>query len=64
MAFLDAEGFYSPLLEFLDRAVDAGFVRERYRAIAIVDADPAALLRRLGDYEPPRVEKWINASET
>lgn len=64
VAFLDAEGFYSPLLAFLDRAVDAGFIRAHYRAIAIVDADPAALLRRLASYEPPRVEKWITASES
>ncbi len=64
VGFLDVEGFYSLLLEFLDRAVDAGFVRPQFRAIAIVDTDPAALLRKLGDYEPPRVEKWITARET
>jgi uncharacterized protein (TIGR00730 family) len=63
VGFLDAEGFYGSLLEFLDRAVDAGFVRAQHRAIAIVDVDPAALLRRLGEYEPPRVEKWIDAKE-
>lgn len=64
VGFLDAEGFYRSLLEFLDRAVDAGFVRAQHRAIAIVDADPAALLQRLCDYEPPHVEKWITPSET
>ena len=64
VGFLDAEGFFGPLLTFLDRAVDAGFVRAQHRAIAIVDADPAALLRRLGEHEPPRVEKWISESES
>lgn len=49
LGFLDAEGFYGPLMEFLDRGVDAGFIRARYRAMAIVDADPVALLRKLGD---------------
>src|SRR3954453_10697267 len=57
--FLDANGFYAPLLSFLDRAVDAGFIRAQYRSMAIVDVDPAALLRRLNAYEPPVVEKWI-----
>jgi uncharacterized protein (TIGR00730 family) len=47
VAFLDAEGFFAPLLEFLDRAVAAGFVRAQHRAMAIVDSDPAMLLRRL-----------------
>jgi len=47
VAFLDAEAFYSPLLEFLDRAVDAGFIRANNRAIAIVDTDGATLLHKL-----------------
>jgi uncharacterized protein (TIGR00730 family) len=59
VGFLDAEGFYAPLLAYLDRAVESGFVRPQHRAIAIVDRDPASLLRRLSDYEPPRVAKWI-----
>jgi uncharacterized protein (TIGR00730 family) len=64
LGFLDANGFYAPLLSFLDGAVDAGFIRAQHRATAIVDVDPSALLRRLNAYEPPVVEKWISASET
>lgn len=64
VAFLDADDFYGPLMTFLDRAVDAGFVRAQHRLIAIVDADPISLLRRLGEYEPPRVAKWITESES
>jgi uncharacterized protein (TIGR00730 family) len=47
VGFLDVSGYFGPLLEFLDRGVDAGFIRAQYRAAAIVDADPAALLERL-----------------
>jgi len=50
LGFLDAFGFYAPLLSFLDRAVDAGFIRAQYRRMAIVDKDPAALLRRMGEF--------------
>ena len=64
LGFLDVLGFYAPLLSFLDRAVDAGFVRAQHRSMAIVDVDPASLLRRLSEYEPPVVEKWISAAET
>src|SRR5437764_4444559 len=59
VGFFDVDGFYAPLLSFLDAAVNAGFVRAQHRGIAIVDVDAAALLRRLGEYQPPRVEKWI-----
>ncbi|MGH7486956.1 MAG: TIGR00730 family Rossman fold protein, partial [bacterium] len=64
IGFLDAEGFYAPLMAFLDSAVEGGFVRAQYRAMAIVDVDPAMLLRKLASYEPPRVEKWISGKET
>jgi uncharacterized protein (TIGR00730 family) len=47
LGFLDVAGFYGTLLEFLDRGVEVGFIRPQYRAMAIVDTDPVALLRRL-----------------
>jgi hypothetical protein len=62
--FLDVDGYYAPLLAFLDQAVARGLVRPEHRAMAVVDDDGAALLRRLADYEPPGVPKWVTASES
>lgn len=45
MGFLDVNGFYAPLLQFLDRAVRERFLKEPHRAIALVDADPERLLQ-------------------
>lgn len=64
LGFLDVNGFFAPLLSFIDRAVREQFVRPQHRAIALVDSDPAALLRRFDTWEPPRVEKWITREET
>lgn len=64
VGFLDVAGFYAPLLAYLDQSVEAGFIRSHYRAMAIVDRDAVSLLRRLGEYEPPRVAKWISAQST
>lgn len=64
LGFLDVGGFYSPLMQFLDRAVRERFLREPHRAIALVDADPERLLRRFDAWKPPRVEKWITREET
>jgi uncharacterized protein (TIGR00730 family) len=64
VGFLDVAGFYAPLLVFLDQGVEAGFVRAPHRAMAIVAADGASLLKRIGEYEPPRVTKWISAQAT
>lgn len=58
---LNVAGYFDPLLEFLDRAVEEKFVREVHRAMVIVESDPRALLARFEAYDPPRVVKWINA---
>ena len=44
---LNVAGYYDPLLEFLNRAITEGFLRERHRHLLIVDDDPEGLLRRL-----------------
>jgi uncharacterized protein (TIGR00730 family) len=62
--FLDVAGYYAPLFAFLDSAVERGLVRPEHRAMAIVDDYGERLLRRLAQYEPPRVTKWVTSSET
>jgi len=62
--FLDVGGFYAPLFEFLDRAVEERFLAPRFRAIAIIDDDPDRLLDRFADYEPPDVARWIDHAQT
>jgi uncharacterized protein (TIGR00730 family) len=64
LGFLDVNGFFEPLMAFLDRGVREQFVKEPHRAIALIDRDPAALLARFDTWAPPRVEKWITREET
>ena len=64
VGFLDVNGFYTPLMQFLDRAARERFLKEAHRAIALIDADPERLLRRFDEWTPPRVEKWITREET
>jgi len=64
LGFLDVNGFYAALMEFLERAVRERFLRDPHRAIAIVDADAEALLKKFDTWQPARVEKWITREET
>jgi uncharacterized protein (TIGR00730 family) len=64
LGFLDVNGFYAPLMQFLDRAAREAFLKDAHRAIAIVERDPLALLRRFESWRLPRVEKWITREET
>lgn len=56
---LDVAGFFTPLLDFLDRVVAAGFIRPEHRDMLLVDGDPAALLDRLERHRPAFVPKWM-----
>ena len=46
-AFLDVEGYYAPLVRFLDHAVEEGFVTADRREAVIVEATPEALVEQL-----------------
>jgi len=47
---LDVDGFYSPLVAFLDQLVTEGFVHERHRRLLRVATDPVALLELLAAF--------------
>ncbi len=50
---LEVDGYFAPLLGFLDRAVAEGFVAARHRELLTVSADAAELLERLTAQAPP-----------
>jgi uncharacterized protein (TIGR00730 family) len=54
---LDVGGFFAPLVDFLDRQVQAGFIHPAYRAMLAVASTPEELLDAFAAYEPP-AEKW------
>lgn len=61
---LNVKSYFSPLLAFLDHAVQERFVRPEHRALLVVDENPVDLLARLDAHEVPVVPKWIDRSAT
>ncbi len=61
---LNVAGYYTPLLAFLDHAVDERFVRPEHRAMVRVAEDPAALLEALETARPAVLPKWIDRTVT
>lgn len=55
---LNTDGYFDHLVAYLDHAREEGFLRRENRDMLLVDADPAALVRRFERYTAPRVEKW------
>lgn len=60
LGFLNVDGYFAQLSDFLDHAAAERFVREEHRAMAAFDDDAPRLLRRLEAFEPPVGGKWID----
>ncbi len=61
---VDADGFWSPLLAWLDTAVDAGFIKPANRAIVASVARPEDVVPALRSYRAPSAARVITAAET
>jgi uncharacterized protein (TIGR00730 family) len=57
IGLLDADGYWLPLLAWLDTAVAAGFVAPAHRGLLLREPDLEALLRRFDAWTPP-VARW------
>lgn len=53
IGLLNVEGFFDPLLHYIDHCVAEGFIRPLHRKLLLVDDDPARLLDRLATHQPP-----------
>jgi uncharacterized protein (TIGR00730 family) len=60
---LDVDGFFNPLFEILERAVEDRFMRIEHAQIVKGSSDPAELITLLSDYRPVVVEMWLDRSD-
>lgn len=61
---LDAAGYFEPLVTLLDHMVREGFLGRSFRRMVLVEGRPEPLLRRLRQYDPPRVPRWIGRDQS
>ena len=62
-ALLNVNGYYDKLIQFLDHAVEEGFVANIHRQMLLVEEDPDTLLEAMSRYSAPAVDKWIGRDE-
>lgn len=56
---LDVGGYFCPLLEFFDLAVEAGFLNAEHRDLVVVDSEPDRLLDEMTRWRRPNLSrKW------
>lgn len=64
IGLLDTEGYFTPLLAWLDRAVQERFLKPKHRALLHIATEPDALLAHLLTSHPaPATSKWIGPAD-
>jgi uncharacterized protein (TIGR00730 family) len=53
IGLLNVDGFFDPLISYIDHCVTEGFIRPRHRNLIVVESDSARLLERLAVHELP-----------
>lgn len=60
VGLLNIEGYYDPLLAFLDRGVEDRFIRAEYLDALVIDTAVGRLIDRLEQAGPVRSDKWLD----
>ena len=55
--FLNINGFYDKLFEFIDHAINEEFIKKEYRKILQIDNSPEGLISKLKNYRHLKVNK-------
>lgn len=64
VALLNVNGFFTPLLAWLDHIVREGLLKQKHRDLLLVADTVPALLDALTTWTPPAAEtKWVGAEE-
>jgi len=63
-ALLNVAGYYDPLIQFLDHAVEQDFVKPKHRELLIEESDPARLLARFAQMIAVKPVEKFNAKVT
>ncbi|MWN90387.1 TIGR00730 family Rossman fold protein [Gilliamella sp. Pra-s65] len=59
VALFDAAEFWQPMLNFLQHAVNEGFVRDSFYKTLIVDNDPESMLQKMDNFIPKNLQRWV-----
>lgn len=63
LGLLNVNGFWDPLLAFLDKTVADGFLQRPVREMVCTAGDADGLLRALEGHRPAEVTRWADRSE-
>lgn len=62
VALLNIDGFFNPLITFMESMVTRGFLKEINRAMILVSDTVGDTLEKMKNYKPQKAAKWITST--
>lgn len=59
IGILNLAGYFDPLLTFFDHITTEGFLRPEHRQNLVIDDSVQSLMKKMLDYQPVPIDKWI-----
>jgi uncharacterized protein (TIGR00730 family) len=63
-ALLNVAGFYEALMALIAHSTEQMFIRPEHRLLVLIDDSIEKLYRKMLDFKPPVIEKWIDKSSS
>lgn len=63
LGVLNLRGYYQKLLDYMENAIQFGFVRSEHRKLYVVEDKPALLLNSLIQHVTPQQPRWLGEEE-
>jgi len=60
---LNVHRYYDPLIEFVSRMADEGFIKDKHKGLVLAADTPEEMLAAMRAFEPIRVQKWVDRKE-
>ena len=61
IGLLNINGFYDELVKMLETMVRKGFLSMDNYNLLLVDSNPEFLLKKMEEFKPPQLPKWLNS---
>lgn len=59
IGFLNVNGYYDSLLNFVDRVIEDGFMNESNKNLFVVNRTPEGLLADMDSFQGPEFRQWL-----
>ena len=63
VGMLNVDGFFDPMVAWIERATKDGFIRPEHQGLVQVDSSPSALLDKMATAVVPDLEGWLPAEQ-